>query len=183
MSCLLPNGTQRPVLDVKSPFLIYIWNVPDSLQPMEIKKIAQSRKFGRVRFVETFEAWRHEKIGQIIVEFQDGAGLDNFVDALSRQQVLRYDPPLEFMCLDPQLGSAHFFGQVKTWSGVDLLACNAIPPTFHYRTPMPPKVSSNRAHSFALTNRRHTIGEGQSAPAAAVGQRPSFPRFGIPRIG
>jgi hypothetical protein len=39
MSCNLPNGHKRPILDVDSPFLIYIWNVPDRLAIGEIKML------------------------------------------------------------------------------------------------------------------------------------------------
>uniref|UniRef100_A0A915PGQ5 RNA helicase n=1 Tax=Meloidogyne floridensis TaxID=298350 RepID=A0A915PGQ5_9BILA len=74
MSCFLPNGTKRPILDVNSEYL--------------------------VRFIETFEAWKDRRIGQIILEFTDQKEMNDFIEAFERKEVLNnFDPPIEFIYL------------------------------------------------------------------------------------
>jgi len=38
MSCFLPNGTKRPILDVNSEYLVYLWNFPNHLPMQNIRK-------------------------------------------------------------------------------------------------------------------------------------------------
>lgn len=130
MSCFLPNGTKRPILDVNSEYLVYLWNFPNHLPMQDIRKDV-FRRYGFVRFIETFEAWKYKKIGQIILEFTEQKEMDTFIEAFERKEVLNnFEPPIEFICLQ-KMGKQKFFDYVKEWSGVDLLSCRGIPPSFN----------------------------------------------------
>nr|CAD2176428.1 unnamed protein product [Meloidogyne enterolobii] len=148
MSCFLPNGTKRPILDVNSEYLVYLWNFPNHLPMQNIRKDV-FRRYGFVRFIETFEAWKDRRIGQIILEFADQKEMNDFIEAFERKEVLNnFDPPIEFIYLQ-KMGKEKFFDYVKEWSGVDLLSCRGIPPSFDRKSRNPstsfssPRFSSN----------------------------------------
>ncbi|KAF7639728.1 hypothetical protein Mgra_00000649 [Meloidogyne graminicola] len=133
MSCFLPNGLKRPILDVNSDFLVYLWNFPNYLSMGDIRKEI-FRRCGFVRFIETFEAWNNKKIGQIILEFVKREEMDAFIEAFERKEILnKFDPPIEFLSLQ-KVGRKEFFEYVKEWSGVDLISCGGIPPSFNNKS-------------------------------------------------
>nr|CAD2125427.1 unnamed protein product [Meloidogyne enterolobii] len=136
MSCFLPNGTKRPILDVNSEYLVYLWNFPNHLPMQNIRKDV-FRRYGFVRFIETFEAWKDRRIGQIILEFADQKEMNDFIEAFERKEVLNnFDPPIEFIYLQ-KMGKEKFFDYVREWSGVDLLSCRGIPPSFDRKSRNP----------------------------------------------
>uniref|UniRef100_A0A915E0E1 RRM domain-containing protein n=1 Tax=Ditylenchus dipsaci TaxID=166011 RepID=A0A915E0E1_9BILA len=83
----------RPRLDVFSDHLVYVRNAPN-MDWRDLKgKINQNSK--KVYFVETFEAWLHQKIGQVILEFRSDRQMMRFVDDLHDKTIfgraVRYD--------------------------------------------------------------------------------------------
>jgi len=77
-----PNESRpRPTLDIYSFNLIHLWNVSNSLNWMQLRKTI-SERIGKVKFIETFEAWTYKKIGHIVIEFEESKGLNAFVEAV-----------------------------------------------------------------------------------------------------
>ncbi|KAL3114617.1 hypothetical protein niasHT_014424 [Heterodera trifolii] len=132
MSFTFPGGARRPVIDINSENLMFVWNLPRWIDIGEIKRSLQP-KYGRIKFVETFEAWREgRRMGQIILDFGTYSSLSAFTKALSNKEEFNYEG-VEFMCFDPKIGQKPFFNFVRQQTGVDLLACEGVPPTFEYK--------------------------------------------------
>ncbi|KAL3080337.1 hypothetical protein niasHS_012442 [Heterodera schachtii] len=132
MSFTFPGGARRPVIDINSENLMFVWNLPRWIDIGEIKRSLQP-KYGRIKFVETFEAWREgRRMGQIILDFGTYSSLSAFTKALSNKEEFNYEG-VEFMCFDSKIGQKPFFNFVRQQTGVDLLACEGVPPTFEYK--------------------------------------------------
>uniref|UniRef100_A0A183CRK2 RRM domain-containing protein n=1 Tax=Globodera pallida TaxID=36090 RepID=A0A183CRK2_GLOPA len=102
MSYTFPGGARRPIIDINSENLVFIWNLPRWIDIGDIKRSLQP-KYGRIKFVETFEAWRDGKrMGQIILDFATSSALSDFARAISSKEEFNYEG-VEFMRFDPKV--------------------------------------------------------------------------------
>ncbi|KAL3112378.1 hypothetical protein niasHT_019103 [Heterodera trifolii] len=111
-----------PSLNVKSDFLVYVWNVPLSLNGRELKK-RLSQLIGQVRFIETFEAWI-KRSDNVIIEFCSMESVRRFAVMMSEGSVPFLSRKTGFHDL-ATFGRQQFFELVYRDTGVDILQINA----------------------------------------------------------
>ncbi|KAL3124794.1 hypothetical protein niasHT_003180 [Heterodera trifolii] len=115
-----------PSLNVKSDFLVYVWNVPLSLNGRELKK-RLSQLIGLVRFIETFEAWI-KRSNNMIIEFCSMESVRRFAVMMSEGSVPFLSRKTGFHDL-ATFGRQQFFELVYRDTGVDILRTNGMPPS------------------------------------------------------
>jgi len=154
------SNKRRPTLDVFSFHLIHLWNVSNSLNWGQLRKTL-SEKFGKVKFIETFEAWTYKKIGHIVLEFETATALNSFVNAIKNENFLEAGVQWEV-----NKNRRQFFKNILDETGVDFMSCKGVPPTFKWkdrqRSNIPPPV--NPSNGWVTTQNHSYQDDGYQQP-------------------
>uniref|UniRef100_A0A183BVK0 RRM domain-containing protein n=1 Tax=Globodera pallida TaxID=36090 RepID=A0A183BVK0_GLOPA len=135
MSYTFPGGARRPIIDINSENLVFIWNLPRWIDIGDIKRSLQP-KYGRIKFVETFEAWRDGKrMGQIILDFATSSALSDFARAISSKEEFSNYEGVEFMRFDPKSGGVEEVGREKEASFDAVGGFGSNPPSRRFSRP------------------------------------------------
>lgn len=114
-----------PHLDVYSDFLVYVTNAPTYMRGKEIKSRINNQFGPVVRFLETFEAWEHRLTGNLVIEFANYRGSEEFMTAVLNQRTRFMDAAgVQHIGI---VGRPIFFELVHRDTGIDLLDCGGKP--------------------------------------------------------
>ncbi|KAI1708276.1 hypothetical protein DdX_11956 [Ditylenchus destructor] len=120
----------RPRLNVHSDYLIFFPFVNDELEWKYFKDmINKNRRLGDVLFVESFEAWNGYKNGSFVLEFGSSGAIRRFEEQMDQI----FDNDLEYKVMKKGQRQ-RFFDRIQDETGVDLLKCKGIPPSFAGRS-------------------------------------------------